>query len=273
MWWVRYFSGKWSFSNSGLLVCECLWSLFDSAHRHVFIALFYGTIYFQLKGGTDPSAYTNRLSIMFFSMLSIVVGLQATIPVLIEERLVFYRERGSRAYGALPYWISSWCIQVPLIAVNTLTYCVLLYYLCGLDNSSGKFVFFFFVLLLCSYIGLFACQLIAAIAPNATTAVSFFPVLLFFSVAFSGYIVYIPQFPIFLRAWAPYLSFIRYAFQALVLNEFQDNPELPFQQLYVDSLGFDTLSKWECVPALLAFLGFYAACVFLALKFINFEER
>ena len=206
--------------------------------------------------------------------MSIVVGLQATIPAMIEGRLVYYRERGSRAYGALPYWISTWLIQVPMVAINTLVFSVLMYYLTGLNTSStDKFVFFYFILLLCSYIGLFSCQLMATIAPNAQTAISFFPILLFVSVAFSGYIVYIPQFPVFLKSWAQWISFLRYAFQAIVLNEFEGNEKLPYEQLYLDSLGFTSLTKWECVPPLLAFFGFYAICVFLGLKFISFEDR
>lgn len=63
--------------------------------------------------------------------------------------------------------------------------------------------------------------------------------------------MYIPEFPVFLRAWAPYISFLRFAFQALALNELEDNSKLPYGQQYIDTLGFDDFSKGQCIPIML----------------------
>ena len=49
----------------------------------------------------------------------------------------------------------------------------------------------------------------------------------------TGFIVYIPKFPSWLGSWAPYVSFMRFSFQALTLNEFQDNSALPLASSYI----------------------------------------
>jgi len=42
--------------------------------RHAVVSLFYGSIFFQLHGGTDPTAYTERFGLQFFSILFMVMG-------------------------------------------------------------------------------------------------------------------------------------------------------------------------------------------------------
>lgn len=243
-------------------------------HRYTIIAAFYASIYYNQPGGTDPAVYYNRLALIFFSVLSVMVGHQSLMSELIEERLLFYRERGAKAYGEFSYWVSATFVSVIAAPPATLAYAVILYFAIGFNETSGgEFLFFLLVLIIDSLIGLYICVLTAAISHSTQVAVSLFPVVLFFSVAFAGYIVYIPNFPDWLGVWAPYVSFMRFAFQALALNELQQNDKLPVAQQYVDLLGFDSLSKGECLPVLLVFLGFYAVLSYLAIKYLSFEHR
>lgn len=76
-----------------------------------------------------------------------------------------------------------------------------------------------------------------------------------------------------LGSWAPYLSFVRYGYQGLVLNEFKDNSELPLGQEEIDSLGFDEFNKNVCVRILLLFTCVLSAVLLAALKWMNFERR
>ena len=86
--------------------------------------------------------------------------------------------------------------------------------------------------------------------------------------------MYLPNFPDWLGDWAPYITWMRYAFQGMVMNEFQHNDDLPLYQNYLDNLGFDeNFSVKGCAAMLPLFLLFGAMCSLLALKFIDFEER
>lgn len=241
--------------------------------RHVIIGLFYGTIYFNLPTGTTTVAYNDRLALFFFSLMFVIIGHQQSIPLLQEDRLIFYRERGAKAYGAFPYWISCWFLLIPLTIVNVFIFSLLEYNLTNMQPSVTEFFVFYYVLLFSSLTGMFTCQMISALAPSTQAALSLFPIILFFSCAFSGFIVYIPDFPSWLGSWAPYFSFMRYGFETLVLSQFSDNSQLPNGPNYISTLGFTDETLNECAGILLLFMGFFACCLLAALKYVDFEER
>lgn len=113
----------------------------------------------------------------------------------------------------------------------------------------------------------------AAVSPSTQAALSFYPVALFVSVSFTGFLVYIPRFPDWLGSWAPYISFMRYSFQGLTLNEFNSNNNLPYGSEEVNELGFDTLTIDTCAGVMIIWILFYAMVFLCALRFINFEQR
>lgn len=132
---------------------------------------------------------------------------------------------------------------------------------------------FFLALLLTSWTGLFVSQAIAALSPSGQAAINFFPVSLFVTITFAGFIVYIPTFPTFLRVWAPYVSFMRWTFQALVLNEFSGNENLENGDYFITEMGFQKYDRDYCLGVVPIFTIAYAALGFYALRFVNWEER
>ena len=72
------------------------------------------------------------------------------IAYLINDRLVFYRERGAKAYGALPYWISMVAPQVPVQMINCIMFCAMMYPMAGLRSGSDHWGYFFFFMLMSS---------------------------------------------------------------------------------------------------------------------------
>jgi hypothetical protein len=147
-----------------------------------------------------------------------------------------------------------------------------LYNLVGLNSASGSFAYFLLNIILSSTVGLFIAETLSATSPNIQVALSLFPVSVFFSCTFAGFIVYIPQFPNWLGSWAPYISFMRYSFQGLALNEFENNSKLPAEEHYVAQLGFETLNKWQCLPIVFIFLAFNAFLVVFFYKDFSFEN-
>lgn len=237
--------------------------------RHLFASLFYGSLYYNL----NDEQYTERLSLIFFSLVFMVLGHQDRIPAMFESRLLFYRERGAKAYGAVPYWLANLCLQLPIVAANVFVFCIIEYHLAGLYNAPGHFVFFYLVMLMTSVIGLLICQLIAALSPSEQSAINFFPIVIYFTMAYSGFIIYIPTIPHWQRAWLPYASFYRWSFQALVLNELSGNSELSSSEYYIDTLGFGGYSRDFCFWLLPLFAMFFGLAEMLVLKFVSFEER
>ena len=181
--------------------------------RNLVIGSFLGSIYYNLPTGTDASDYSNRLALLFFCLLSHFVSHQEVIPMMGQEQLLYYRERGARAYGALPYWISIWAVRVPLIALYTLVFSLAVYNLAGL--RSGGFGVFFIILFCHSTAASFLCQFIAAANPTTAMAIANMSVALFLNIMFAGFIIFLDDLPPVLGSWAPYLSFFRFSYQVL----------------------------------------------------------
>jgi ABC-type multidrug transport system permease subunit len=202
-----------------------------------------------------------------------MVGHQQSIAMLHQDRLVFYRERSANAVGTIAYWFSTFIIQIPLTVINIVIFCAIEYYLAGLKKTASAFGLFVYIMVFSSLCGLFVCYFVSAISPTIQVALNFFPLVLFFTVAFAGFIINLPQFPPWLGTWAPYLSFMRYSLQALALNEFEDNNKLPLGSRYLATLGFDTLQLPQITSIIFLFIAFYALIFLLALAHISFEKR
>jgi hypothetical protein len=202
-----------------------------------------------------------------------IIGHQQAIPAYMDERLVFYRERGAKAYGAFSYWVTTWILQIPLIFFNVFLYCCICYWMVGLKDTSDAFGYFYIVMVMSSICGLFTAGFVSAISQSTQAALSYFPVVMFFAVSFAGFLIYLPQFPAWLGNWAPYISYMRYAMQGLSLNEFKDNGDLPNGDGYIDELGFQHMNKTECAFIMIPFIILYSSLFLAALKFIDFEER
>lgn len=237
--------------------------------KHVGVGLFFGSLYY----GLGENEYQERLSLIFFSLMTLVLGHQQAIPLIFEDRLLFYREKVVGCYGAFPYWVSTLVINVPVVFINELLYSLLVYYMGGLSNEHGHFGVFFYNMLFASASSMFLCLAVAAASPDASTAMNVFSTIVYIIFFISGYVVYLPSLPLILKNWAPYLSFMRWAFQATVLNEFTVNDDLPNSEYYIDELGFDEYTRDQSSGILVVFLLFYAFAYLAALKYINWESR
>jgi ABC-type multidrug transport system permease subunit len=201
-----------------------------------------------------------------------IVTHQADIPGYLEDRLLFNRERSSNVCTVESYWISRAIVDIPFSAFCTIIYCCIVYYMVQFRSPATNFFFFIYILLVTDIVGYYAAQLVANMSPNNFVAMSIFPVSMFFALAFEGFIIYIPQYEDWLK-WATYVSYLRYSFQALVLNEFDDNSLLPLSEAYIDELGFNTWSKQNCAIIIWLFVVGHAIAAFLVLKYINYIRR
>ena len=266
----------------------------DIDHRHVIIGLFYGSIFYQLPVGSGSDVLQNRASLFFFSLMFLCLGHAQSVPFLLSDRTIFYHEKQAKLYPTLPYWLSQWLVQVPLVVVNVLLFSICVFCLAGLyddpdDSSSSSssnsdsgnragadaFGVFFYLLMMASLCGYFTVSLIAAVAPSAQAALGLFPLFFFFNLTFAGYVIALPKFPVWLGSWLPYISFMRYAFQGVILNDFQGNDQhFPNEKYWIDDyLGFHTLSRDTCMGVLVLIAGGLNLLSWLALELFHYEKR
>ena len=194
-----------------------------------------------------------------------------SIGKLLIDRLVFYRERGAKAYGPFSYWLSTTIpvllFQFPLMFIFT----IIIYFMAGLRD--GHYGYFFIIILLSNYTIMYLSFTLGAISSSIQVSLSLFPIVLGLNILYAGYLVYIPNMPGVEGTWLPYIFYLRYAFQGLVLNELQNNDDLTESHSYISELDFDTISVSGCTAIILIFLGCFAISYYVALRFINFEQR
>lgn len=241
---------------------------------HVVIAIFYGLLYWQLNHlqQDDQNAYLNRQNLFFFALTFLVVGYQDAIPAMFDSRLLFYRERGAKAYGALPYWISESFVPVVSNFIALFLFSSIVYPMAGLRVGANHFGIFFGQCLLVSFSSLFMMMSFAGCAGNANAAITFAPGGIIINVVYAGGMISIDSIPTWL-SWISNFSFIRWGYQSLLHNEFSDNHHYPQGEEYYENAGLDEpgleVSSRVNVMILLALMLFS----FLTVKYINWEER
>lgn len=271
-------------SRRGMLKeCRKRGRIIASLLQRMFVGIFYGALWFQL--GVD--GLYERFSLLFFSLVFICMGNQQSIPTIFEERLLFIRERSAGACGCWAYWMSSFLVALPFSLLYSGTYCVIVYWLVGLNSSTPwQFAFFLLTIWLSDLAALSFCQALASRAKTQQAAIALFPISLFFFMAFAGFIIRIPTLPDYLRSWAPRVGFLRWALQGLIINEFEGQEDTFFPQppgspftshdayeALLDAFGYSGTSKWAAIPVLLLSIATFRIVLLLSLRFLDWERR
>lgn len=254
--------------------------VFYSMLRNILVAVFHGSLYTNLS----PGAIQSRLSLLFFAIMFVMMANQSFIPNVTDDRLLFYRERGAGVYGTVPYWFSSSLAYIPQCALASITYCTVVYKMSGLNAAAGAFGYFCLVVTMCGLCGMYFCQLVSLASPNSQIAVSVFPAALFLVVAFAGFVVRLPSLPDWLGSWAPIISFARWGFQGLVINEFKGNEKIDYYEIiqmqipepyqaFIENFGFEGYSKYDSLPILAICLAILWLATIIPIKFVSFEKR
>lgn len=88
----------------------------------------------------------------------------------------------------------------------------------GFNPSISAFIVFIIVIVLIANVGAALGLLLGIAARDSSTAIALVPIIILPFVIFSGFFVNSHTVPVYF-IWVPYISFVRYAFGALVINE------------------------------------------------------
>ncbi|DAZ97790.1 TPA: hypothetical protein N0F65_009536 [Lagenidium giganteum] len=178
-------------------------------------AVIFGTTFYQLPKN-NSKRITSHLGLIYNSMDFIgVVNLMTVLEITCAERAVYYRERMSGYYGALPYSLSLFLAELPYLVVVISSFVIIEYWLVGWEHDAGMFFFFLYVFFLytstCTFVG----QWMAVLMPNAKVANVAVGALSCLFNLFSGYLLPRPAMKSFYK-WITYIMPSKYSFQALV---------------------------------------------------------
>ncbi|KAJ7974936.1 pleiotropic drug resistance protein 2 [Quillaja saponaria] len=200
-------------------------------------------------------------------------SVQAVVAI---ERTVFYRERAADMYSALPYAFAQVVIETIYIAIQTFIYSLILFSMIGFHWQVGKFLLFYYFILMCFlYFTLYG-MMTVALTPNHQFAAITMSFLLF-----SGFLVPRTQIPIWWR-WFYWACPVAWTIYGLVTSQVGDNNsavEVPgggviSVKLYLkDRLGFDYDFLGAVVAAHIGFVLLFFLVFAYSIKFLNFQKR
>jgi ABC-type multidrug transport system ATPase subunit/ABC-type multidrug transport system permease subunit len=162
-----------------------------------------------------------RTSLLFFMLVaqgnSIVVG---SISVFQGERALLRRERAKKLYGVLPFFLAKAMSDMTNNVLLPVCYGMITYWTAGLRPSFTHFLMFvlgYYLTLSCAQsMGFFLSTLI----PNVSIAMILAPSITLFFFIIGGFYIPLSNMHVGIK-WASYISFARYGYSSLLINEFE----------------------------------------------------
>ncbi|KAI9360404.1 hypothetical protein DFJ73DRAFT_79391 [Zopfochytrium polystomum] len=179
-----------------------------------------GGLYY--RSGNSLSGVQNRLGSLMFILALIGFSGLSGIGAFAAERQLFLRERSNRFYSAFPFYISKLLFDIiPLRLAPALVLGSISFYLIGFTNTGDRYAKFLAILLIfAAEIGLL-CLFFAIIISDIGSATLYGSIVILFKMLFGGLLINQDQI-IGPLSWLQYLSFFRFAYEALVVNDLSD---------------------------------------------------
>merc|ERR1711871_217760 len=186
---------------------------------NTFFCLMFGLVNFQMP--RDQTSIQNRTGILFFTAMNQAFGSSIGISQIIPLQLkVVSRERAARLYGAIPYYFATFITCLPLELIPQFLYSMLIYFLAGLRPGWHYFLTFMGIMMLENFVAIGLGMALSGSFKDVAMAPQIAPAVVVLFLMFSGFFLNESSIPVWI-GWLNYISFIRYAFTALCINEFK----------------------------------------------------
>ncbi|KAM1523848.1 hypothetical protein ACFX10_008508 [Malus domestica] len=272
----------------------CFWKMHWSYWRNpqynairffmtIVIGVLFGLIFWQKGQRTaQQQDLMNLLGAMYAAVLFLgATNASAVQSVVAIERTIFYRERAAGMYSELPYAFAQVAIETIYVAIQTFIYTLLLYSMIGFEWKMGKFLWFYYYILMCFVYFTMYGMMVVALTPGHQIAAIVMSFFLMFWNLFCGFLIPRPQIPIWWR-WYYWASPVSWTLYGLVTSQVGDkNGDLvlpgygtmPLKKFLKDAFGFE----YDFLPAVAAaHVGWVLLFCFVfayGIKFLNFQRR
>nr|ATB19616.1 putative ABCG7 [Juniperus flaccida] len=188
------------------------------ARMSVASALIFGSIFWRM--GLSQTSIQDRMGLLQVAAINTAMAaLTKTVGVFPKERAISDRERAKGSYAVGPYLFSKLLAEIPVGAAFPLLFGTILYPMARLHPTLPRFVKFSTIVTVESFTASAMGLTVGAMVPTTEAAMALGPSLMTVFLVFGGYYVNSENTPAVFR-WIPRISLIRWAFQALCINEF-----------------------------------------------------
>ncbi|XP_077985679.1 protein white-like isoform X1 [Glandiceps talaboti] len=186
----------------------------------VVISLLLGAAYFKLA--YDQFDVHNIVALLFLLILFLSGDtLWATMKQMRYELPLVMKERRRGLYGIDTYLISKFFAEIPGSVVYPILSSAIVYWMAGLTPEGLRFVVFTCIIVLVANAGASCGLFLSLLTKSQTLTLSVVVVFVLPLLTLGGFLFNTRTTPVFLE-WLQYLSWYKYAFEALVVNQWQD---------------------------------------------------
>ncbi|KAF3009542.1 hypothetical protein E8E13_005123 [Curvularia kusanoi] len=195
---------------------------FTRLFNHVIIALLTGLMYLQLDDSRASLQY--RIFIIFQVTVLPALILAQVEPKYAISRMISFREQMSKAYKTFPFALSMVIAEMPYSILCAVFFFIPLYYIPGLNSSSSRAGYQFFIVLITEIFSVTLAQAIAALTPSPFIAAYVNPFVIIIFALFCGVTIPKPQIPKFWRVWLYELNPFTRLIGGMVVTELHNLP-------------------------------------------------
>lgn len=170
---------------------------------------------------------------------------------VIEDRPTMNRERTAGLYRTSSYFLSKIIFDLPFEILWPTILSSIVYFSVGFRSGFGPFVIFTLTLWFVAFDSASLFFAIATLSPNLGVAMALAPLLLILLILGSGFWVLPSQIPGG-WIWLYYISFFRFAFQALMVNEFSGTDAAALAAYEIS--GLSIMENFMCLWAIVIVL-------------------
>jgi len=248
----------------------------------IFASVLVLTLYWGMGDDTSAQSVQSIASLLYFVAALCGYGAAAYVPSLTLERPLFYRERADGCYMSTTYYLAKFIDEAVLCTITGFLFSLIVFF--GL-SLQGSFFLFAFAYSLTAMCGITLAYAVASIAPNMEAANALLPTYVTTCMYFGGLFLLFDKIPVGWN-WYSYTSFLRYAWGAMMSNQFKGQHTGSLRLFYnedagsnVDVLRFYGLddgfmsSQWGCLGILGGLVLVFACLGALGLTFVSHVKR
>ncbi|KAK8377184.1 hypothetical protein O3P69_013671 [Scylla paramamosain] len=241
--------------------------------QSLFFAIVFGLIYLDLgKDGITPTSVANISGVLFVfvtnmsfsNMFPVVTTFSAEMPL-------FLREHWNGLYRTDVYFLTRNLVELPFFILSPFGFMAIAYYMVGLRPEAERFFMASFIIIIVANVAVSYGYMISCLAKNYQTALVLSTPLTFPLLLFGGFYMKPGTIPPYLD-WLSYLSWFKYSFEALSINQWKDfenitteNTTVIVEDKVMEKLGFDVDNLWVDVGSIIALVVGYRILAFLFL--------
>lgn len=182
------------------------------------MALIIGSVFYNLQENT--ASFFQRGALLFFAILLNAFGSMLEILTLYAQRPIVEKHSRYALYHPSCESFASMLTDMPYKILNAIVFNLALYFMTNLRREPGPFFFYLLISFTATLVMSMLFRTIASLSRTLTQALAPTAVLLLALVIYTGFALPVPYMLGWSR-WINYLDPIAYAFESLMINEFE----------------------------------------------------